>query len=41
MGDASINDDGTLSFTPSLEIGENGLYILGHHATPVDTVLAF
>lgn len=31
--------DGMLYFTPSLAVGENGLYILGHHSVPlVDTI---
>ncbi|GAB4515387.1 MAG: hypothetical protein OHK0046_18830 [Anaerolineae bacterium] len=38
-GTLQTDDNGILQFTPSLDVGENGLYILGHHSLPFVDVL--
>jgi len=38
-GSLHADDSGALHFTPSLAVGEHGLYILGHHSVPLVNVL--
>ncbi|MFW5709435.1 MAG: cytochrome b/b6 domain-containing protein [Chloroflexota bacterium] len=38
-GEITVDSNGNLIFTPSLAIGENGLYVLGHHSAPLVDIL--
>lgn len=34
-GELAVDADGTLRFTPSLAVGDSGLYVLGHHSLAI------